>query len=99
VSDAALHCSHCGGPSDLASWLDRADAQLAPADCVCAACPRCDAALHLALRSGEAALGSLSPAPAVFRPERRAQVAGLEVRARFDHVAVALGARSWRFTR
>jgi hypothetical protein len=98
VSDS-LPCSKCGGPSDLATWLDRADAKLAPAECLRAACPRCDGELHLAVRSGEAAIGSLSPAPAVFRPERRAQIAGLDVRARFDHVAVALGARRWRFTR
>jgi hypothetical protein len=98
VSDS-LPCPHCGAPSDLASWLDRAEAQLAPSDSVCARCPRCDAEAHLALRSGEAAIGSLSPAPALFRPERRARVAGLEVRARFEDVSVALGARRWRFAR
>jgi len=98
MSDS-LPCAKCGGGSDLASWLDRADAQLAPADCVRAACPRCDAESHLSLCSGEAAIGSLSPAPAMFRPLRRIQIARLEVRARFDHVACALGARSWRFVR
>jgi ribosomal protein S27AE len=95
----SLPCPRCGGPSDLASWLDRADAQLAPAESLRAACPRCDAEQHLALRSGDAAIGSLSPAPALFRPERRLPVAGLEVRARFDHVEVILAARSWRFRR
>jgi hypothetical protein len=98
MSDS-LPCSKCGGASDLASWLDRADSQLAPADCVRATCPRCDAESHLSLRSGEAAIGSLSPAPAMFRPDRRAPIARLEVRARFDHIACALGARSWRFVR
>jgi hypothetical protein len=98
VSDS-LPCSRCGSPSDLASWLDRAKPELAPAECVSAACPRCEAELVLSLRSGEAAVGSLSPAPAIFRPDRRAQIPGLEVRARFDHVAVALGARSWLFRR
>jgi hypothetical protein len=98
VSDS-LPCSHCGGPSDLASWLDRGAPQLAPADSVRTTCPRCEAELYLSLRSGEAAIGSLSPAPALFRPERRARVASLEVRARFDHVMVAWGSRSWRFLR
>ncbi len=98
MSDA-LPCLQCGGPSDLASWLDRADAKLAPAECLRATCPRCDAEAHLALQAGEAAIGSLSPAPKVFRPERRASIAGLAVTARFDHVAVALAARHWRFTR
>jgi len=93
----SLPCPHCGGASPLASWLDRADAKLAPANSVRAECPRCDAEAYLALRAGEAAIGSLSPAPALFRPERRAQIAGLDVRERFDHVAVALEARSWRF--
>lgn len=95
----SLPCPHCGGPSDLASWLDRADSQLAPSDALRARCPRCDAEAHLALRSGEAAIGSLSPAPALFRPERRAPIAGLEVRPRFEDVSVALGARRWRFER
>ena len=98
MSDS-LPCSHCGNPSDLASWLDRAAAELAPAECVRAVCPRCEAELYLALRSGEASVGTLSPSPAMFRPDGRAQIAGLEVRARFDHVAVSLGARSWLFTR
>jgi hypothetical protein len=98
VSDS-LPCPLCGGPSDLASWLDRAHPQLAPADCVRASCPRCDAEAHLSLRTGEAAIGTLSPAPAMFRPTRRTQIPGLQVRPRFDHVACALEARSWRFTR
>ena len=98
MSDS-LPCPHCGGPSDLASWLDRADPRLAPAESLRAQCPRCEAEAHLALRSGEAAIGSLSPAPALFRPERRAQIAGLEVHARFEEVAVGLGARRWRFAR
>jgi hypothetical protein len=98
LSDA-LPCSQCGGPSDLASWLDRADRKLAPGECVRAACPRCDAEAHLVLRTGEAAIGTLSPAPAMFRPERRAAIAGLSVSARFDHVAAALAARRWRFER
>ncbi|HEY8121742.1 MAG TPA: hypothetical protein VII78_10520 [Myxococcota bacterium] len=98
MSDS-LPCGRCGGPSDLASWLDRAQRKLAASDFVCAHCPRCDGEAHLALRSGEAAIGTLSPAPALFRPERRAQIAELVVSARFDHVAVALAARSWRFER
>ena len=95
----SLPCTRCGGPSDLASWLDHADVKLAPADCVRAACPRCDAEAHLALRACEAAIGTLSPTPAIFRPERRAQIGALAVSARFDHIAVALGARRWRFER
>ena len=98
MSDA-LPCTQCGGASDLASWLDRARPRLAPAESVSAACPRCDREAQLWLRSGEAAIGTLSPAPAVFRPERRIQLSELAVRARFDHVAVTLGARVWRFTR
>jgi ribosomal protein S27AE len=94
---SSLPCPHCGGASPLASWLDRADAKLAAATSLRAQCPRCDAEAHLALRSGEAAIGSLSPAPAMFRPERRAHIAGLEVRERFDHLAVALETRRWRF--
>lgn len=94
-----LPCSRCGGSSDLASWLDRAEAKLAPAECMRATCPRCDAESYLALRAGEAAIGTLSPAPSLFRPERRAAIAGLAVNARFDHVSVALAARSWRFER
>ena len=93
----ALLCPRCGGGSDLASWLDRADKRLAPAGCVRASCPRCDAEAHLALRTGEAAVGSLSPAPAIFRPERRVNVAGLVVSARFDHSAVSLAQRRWSF--
>ena len=92
-----LPCPRCGGTSDLASWLDRADKRLAPAGCVRAACPRCEAEAHLALRSGEAAIGSLSPAPALFRPERRVNVAGLAVNARFDLTAVSLAERRWSF--
>ena len=95
----ALPCLQCGGPSDLASWLDRAQRKLSAGECVRAKCPRCDAEAHLALRAGEAAIGTLSPAPAIFRPERRTQVAELVVSARFDCVSIALAARSWRFER
>ena len=93
----SLPCPRCGGASNLSSWLDRADTRLAAAGCVCAACPRCQAEAHLSLRSGEAAIGSLSPAPAQFRPERRTPNPELEVNRRFDYTAVALGARRWRF--
>ena len=95
----SLPCPQCGGSSPLASWLDHADAKLAPASSLHAQCPRCDAEAHLALRSGEAAIGSLSPAPAMFRPERRAQIAGLDARERFDHVEISLDTRRWRFER
>ena len=64
----ALPCPRCGGASDLASWLDRAHAQLAAAGCLRARCPRCDAEAHLALEPGASAIGTLSPAPAMFRP-------------------------------
>ena len=64
-----------------------------------ASCPRCDSEAHLSVSAGEAAIGTLSPAPPVFRPERRAQIAGLAVDSRFDHLAVALAARSWLFER
>ena len=93
----SLPCGSCGGPSDLASWLDRAHRKLAAEGCVRAACPRCDAEALLGLRTGEAAIGTLSPAPALFRPERRVGIEALEVRARFDCTDVALEARRWRF--
>jgi hypothetical protein len=95
----SLPCPRCGGQSDLATWLDHADAKLAPAESLRATCPRCEGEAHLALRGGEAAIGSLSPAPSLFRPDRRAQITGLAVTARFDHVEVALAARRWRFAR
>ncbi len=98
MSDS-LPCPRCGGPSDLATWLDRADAALAPAESVRATCPRCEGEAHLVLRSGEAAIGTLSPAPSMFRPDRRAQVPGLAVAARFEQIEVALAARRWRFAR
>jgi hypothetical protein len=96
VTDS-LPCPSCGGASDLASWLDRAQPKLATGACVRALCPRCETDAYLALRAGEAAIGTLSPAPALFRPERRVRIDALAVRARFDHTAVELGKRSWRF--
>jgi hypothetical protein len=93
----SLPCPACGAPSDLASWLDRAQRKLAAEECVRAVCPRCEAEAHLRLRPGEAAVGTLSPAPVLFRPERRLSTPALEVRARFDQLAVALGARRWLF--
>lgn len=93
----SLPCPRCGGASDLASWLDRAERRLAPAGCVRASCPRCDAEAHLALGTGSASIGSLSPAPALFRPERRVALPALQVASRFDATRVALGARSWSF--
>lgn len=93
----SLPCPRCGGPSDLASWLDRAERRLAAAGCLRSACPRCDGEAHLALSAGNAAIGTLSPAPALFRPERRLALPGLEVAAGFDHTRVALGARRWLF--
>jgi len=96
VTDS-LPCLHCGAPSDLASWLDRAQPKLAADSAIRAVCPRCEAESYLALRAGEAAIGTLSPAPAMFRPERRVRVEGLDVSARFDHTTIALAQRSWRF--
>lgn len=93
----SLPCPRCGGASDLASWLDRAKPKLAAAGAIQAACPRCDAESHVCLRRGEAAIGTLSPAPALFRPERRVDVEGLDVESRFDSTAVTLANRSWRF--
>jgi hypothetical protein len=94
----ALPCTSCGGRSDLASWLDAAHPKLA-AEWVRAACPRCEAEAHLALRPGEAAIGTLSPAPAMFRPERRIAVGELGVTTSFAWVVVTLAARRWRFER
>ena len=93
----SLPCPRCGGPSDLASWLDRARPKLAGDGAISASCPRCEAESHLSVRSGEAAIGTLSPAPVMFRPERRARVEGLAAKAGFDHTTIALGKRSWRF--
>ncbi len=93
----SLPCPRCGGPSDLATWLDSAEPKLAPAGCLRARCPRCEGEAHLALRSGEAAIGTLSSSPAMFRPERRANVAGLDVITRFDGLRVALERRGWVF--
>ncbi len=64
----SLPCPTCGGASDLASWLDRAQPKLAAGTSVRARCPRCEAEAHLVVRPGEAAIGTLSPAPALFRP-------------------------------
>jgi ribosomal protein S27AE len=96
VTDS-LPCPRCGGPSDLATWLDRAQPKHAADGAICSACPRCEAESFLALRNAEAAIGTLSPAPAMFRPERRVRIEGLAVDARFDHTRVTLGKRSWRF--
>jgi len=96
VTDS-LPCPHCGGASDLASWLDRAHSKLATEATVRATCPRCETEAHLALRSGEAAIGSLSPAPTIFRPERRTRIEGLTVRTHFDHITIERAARRWRF--
>jgi hypothetical protein len=93
----SLPCPRCGGASDLASWLDRAERRLAPASSIRASCPRCGGEAHLSLEAGAAAIGTLSPAPALFRPERRAAVPALRVLARFDHTRVELGPRSWAF--
>ena len=93
----SLPCPRCGGPSDLASWLDRAQPKLAADSAIRASCPRCEQESHLALRSGEAAIGSLSPAPVMFRPERKVRIEALDVKTQFDHIAITLGKRSWRF--
>jgi hypothetical protein len=96
VSDA-LPCPRCGGASDLASWLDRAHARLVEAGCLRARCPRCDGDAHLALEAGGSAIGTLSPAPAMFRPERRVAQPELAVRRSLDGLLVSLGPRRWLF--
>ncbi len=92
-----LPCPRCGGASDLASWLDRAHARLAPAGCLRAHCPRCDAEAHLELTPGGSAIGTLSPAPAMFRPERRVAQPALAVQRTLDGLLVTLGQRRWLF--
>jgi hypothetical protein len=91
-----LACPSCGGPSDLASWLDRAAGATPGGRCVEARCPRCEAPAWLELAADEAAVGTRVPGhPPLFRPAQRARQQGLAVEASLDGLVVRWLHRRW----
>ena len=95
-----LRCPRCGGPSDVPTWLDHARTKVLEHGAVAVDCPRCRADLHLEVRKGHAALGSLSEtAPRMFRPEVRLEQSGLETSGDPDTMRVAWQRREWWFQR
>jgi hypothetical protein len=91
-----LACPACGGPSDLASWLDQTRGATPGGGRVETRCPRCDASAWLELRPGEAALGTLVPGrPPLFQPAQRARQPGFEVASSLDGLVVQWLHRRW----
>lgn len=91
-----LACPECGGPSDLASWLDRAHGATPGERHVEVRCPRCGASAWLELGTDQAALGTRLPGrPPFFRPVQRVRQAGVAVQAGPDGLVVHWQRRRW----